>query len=81
MVVVIGVLAYLYVSAGTSILSTWHLAASNRARVASMERQNGQLRASLARLHEPNTVVQEARQLGMARSDEVPFFTNGLPNN
>jgi hypothetical protein len=81
MVVVIGVLLYLYVHAGTSILSTWHLATSNRARVAAMERQNRQLRATLARLHQPNTIVQEGHQLGMARNGEVPFFTNGLPND
>jgi len=75
------VLAYLYISAGTRIFSTWRLASSNRAKVAAMELQNRQLRGSLARLHQPNTIIQEGRSLGMARSGEVPFFTNGLPNN
>jgi cell division protein FtsB len=81
MVVVIGVLAYLYISAGTRILSTWHLAASNRAKVAAMERQNRELKASLARLRQPNTIVQEGRRFGMVKSGEVPFFTDGLPRN
>jgi cell division protein FtsB len=81
MVAVIGVLAYLYISAGTRIFSTWRLASTNRAKVAQMERQNRQLKASLARLHQPNTIIQEGRKLGMAKSGEVPFFTDGLPRN
>lgn len=81
MLIVVCVLVYLYISAGSSILSTWHLAASNRSRVASMEAQNRQLRNVLSRLHQPNTIVEEGRRLGLQRSGEVSFFETGLPNN
>ncbi len=81
MLVVVGVLVYLYVSAGASIVSTWRLAASNRARVASMERQNHELRDALSRLRQPNTIVEEGRRLGMVKGGEVGFFETGLPNN
>jgi cell division protein FtsB len=81
MLVVVGVLAYLYLSAGASIVSTWRSAAAHRAQVAAMERQNRQLRGQLARLHQPNTIVEAGRRLGMTRSGEVGFFETGLPNN
>ncbi len=81
MLAVVGVLVYLYVSAGASIVSTWRLAASNRAHVASLQRQNRQLRDALTQLHRPNTIIEEGRGLGMVRSGEVGFFETGLPNN
>jgi cell division protein FtsB len=81
MLFVVGVLVYLYVSAGASIVSTWRLAAANRARVASMEHESRQLRDALTQLHQPNTILAEGRRLGMVRSGEVGFFETGLPNN
>jgi cell division protein FtsL len=81
MLIVICVLVYLYVSAGTSILSTWRSAASYRSQVAAMERQNRQLNGELTQLARPQTVVEQGRALGLARSTEVPFFTTGLPGN
>lgn len=81
MLVVVGVLLYLYVSAGASIVSTWRLAASHRAQVASMERQNRELSRQLVQLRQPNTIVEEGRRLGMTRSGEVGFFETGLPSN
>ncbi len=81
MLVVVGVLVYLYISAGASIVSTWRAAASHRSQVASMESQNRELRSELARLHQPNTIIEEGRRLGMTRSGEVGFFETGLPSN
>ena len=81
MLVVVGVLVYLYVSAGASIVSTWRSASSHRAQVAAMERENHELRDALARLHQPNMIVEAGRKLGMTRSNEQGFFETGLPNN
>jgi len=49
--------------------------------VAAMERENRQLHAQLARLHQQSTIIEQARLLGMVRSGEQGFFTTGLPNN
>ena len=81
MLVVVAVLVYLYVSAGASIVSTWRAASTHRARVATMERQNRELRDALTRLRQPSTIIEEGRRLGMTRAGEVGFFETNLPNN
>jgi len=81
LLVVVGVLIYLYVSAGASIVSTWRAAASGRSQVAAMERENRQLQNELRQLGQPTTILEEGRLLGMVRPGEVGFFDTRLPNN
>jgi hypothetical protein len=74
-------LVYLYVSAGVSLLSTWHEARRNAAQVGRLERENRLLLAEHAALGSPSTLVAEARRLGMMRRGEQPYVILGLPNN
>jgi hypothetical protein len=78
---VLGVLVYLYLSAGISLLSTLHEAGRNRAQLAQLERQNTQLRAEHSALGRRSTLVAEARQLGMMRKGEQQYIVRGLPKN
>ncbi len=81
MLVVLAVLAYLYLSAGIHMYSTWGQARHDRATVAAMEREH----ASLVRQHEAlgrqGTVEGEARGLGMKKAGERQYIVPGLPSN
>jgi cell division protein FtsB len=81
MLCVLVALAYLYLSAGVHLLSTWHEARGASAKVASMERENRLLRNQHEALGRPGTVEAEARRLGMMKQGERPYIISGLPNN
>jgi cell division protein FtsB len=78
---VMGALVYLSLSAGLSLLSTWHEARRNSAQVVLLERQERQLRAQHAALGSRSALVAEARRLGMSRPGEVQYVVQGLPDN
>ena len=81
MLCVLVVLAYLYLSAGIHLLSTWHEAHSDSAKVAMMKRENKLLQAQHEALGRGGTVEAEARRLGMMKPNERPYIISGLPNN
>jgi hypothetical protein len=74
-------LAYLYLSAGIRIYSTWRQARGDSAQLVKLEREH----TLLARQHESlarrGTVEEEARRLGMMRAGEQSYVVTGLPNN
>ncbi len=78
---VVVVLAYLYLSAGVHMLTTWRAARSASSKVVAMEREH----ALLVRQHEGlgrrGTLEAEARRLGMMRKGEQPYIVSGLPND
>jgi len=78
---VMAVLLYLYISAGAAILSTWRAAGVDRAQVRALTDQYDSLRAQRAALGRSNTVIDEARRLGMLRPGEQAFVVTGLPDN
>ena len=81
MLCVLVVLAYLYLSAGVHLLSTWHEARSERSKVATMEREHGTLQRQHEALGSAGAVEAQARKLGMMRHDERPYIVNNLPND
>jgi uncharacterized membrane-anchored protein len=81
MLCVLGVLLYLYLSAGLTLLSTWKEARADSAQVVALERQHAVLEAQRAALNGPGTLVQEARRLGMMRPGEQTYVITGLPSN
>ena len=74
-------LAYLYLSAGIHMLSTWSQAHHDSATVAAMERENKLLKRQHEVLARRGTQEQEARQLGMMKRGEQTYIVSGLPNN
>jgi cell division protein FtsL len=81
MLCVLVVLAYLYLSAGVHLLSTWHQAHAASAKVAAMQREHNTLQRQHEALSSPGAVEAQARKLGMMRHDERPYIISGLPND
>jgi cell division protein FtsB len=81
MLCVLGALFYLYISAGVSLLSTWQQSRSLNANVATLSRENRQLRLQHAALSSPGMVEAQARQLGMKFPGERAYIVTGLPND
>jgi cell division protein FtsL len=74
-------LAYLYLSAGIRIYSTWRQAHSDSAQLATLEHEHVLLRHQHESLGRRGTVEEEARRLGMMHADEQTYVVTGLPRN
>jgi len=81
MLCVLVALAYLYLSAGIHLLSTWREARSDSAKVTTMQREHRRLQDQHDALGRLGTVEAEARRLGMMKPGERPYIVSGLPNN
>jgi hypothetical protein len=81
MLFVLGVLVYLYLSAGIHMLSTWKQARSDSATVTTMERENRLLERQHETLKRRGTQEEEARRRGMMKSGEQAYIVSGLPGN
>jgi hypothetical protein len=81
MLMVAGVLLYLYLSAGIRMFSTWGQSRHDRAAVATMEREHRTLVRQREALGRQGTVEAEARRLGMKKLGERQYIVPGLPAN
>ena len=81
MLAVMVALAYLYLSAGVRMFSTWQQARHDQAAVRVMEAEHLRLTAQHQLLSDPETVEGEARRLGMARNGERQYVLSGLPGD
>jgi cell division protein FtsB len=78
---VLVVLAYLYLSAGVHIFSTWRQAHRDDATVATMAREHKLLSRQHESLGKQSTLEAEARRLGMVKQGERPYIVSGLPSD
>jgi cell division protein FtsB len=74
-------LAYLYLSAGVHMFSTWRQSHRDSATVATMEREYKTLSREHESLGKQATLEAEARRLGMVKKGERPYVVSGLPND
>ncbi len=74
-------LAYLYLSAGIRIYSTWRQARGDRAQLATLEHEHVLLQQQHESLARRGTVEEEARRLGMMHSGEQSYVVTHLPRN
>jgi cell division protein FtsB len=81
MVGVFVVLAYLYLSAGTRMLSTWDQSRSDRRAVAALQREHTALVQEHESLGRQGTIEGEARRLGMMKKGEQQYIVTGLPRD
>jgi len=81
MLFVAAALAYLYLSAGIHMLSTWRQSHSDNATVATLRRENALLKSQHEALGRQGTMEEEARRLGMMKKGEQSYVVTGLPNN
>jgi hypothetical protein len=81
MLLVLGALTYLYLSAGIHMLSTWRQARRDGAAVVAMRREHTLLVREREDLGRRGTVETEARGLNMMKKGEQPYIVSGLPND
>ena len=81
MLCVLAVLAYLYLSAGAHMLSTWRQSRRDSAAVALLQQEHTRLVRQHNSLSLPGTLEAEARRLGMMRRYEQPYIVSGLPSD
>jgi hypothetical protein len=81
MLCVMAGLAYLYLSAGVRLLSSWRESKHDSAQVRTLEGANRALRQQHTTLASPSTVQEEARRLGMIHQGEQSYIVSGLPAN
>lgn len=81
MLFVLVAIAYLYLSAGLSLLSTWRESRRDNAQVLMLERQNVVLAHQHAALIGGGALQAQARKLGMIRTGEQAYLVSGLPPN
>ncbi len=81
MLCVAAALAYLYLSAGIHMLSTWRQARGDRATVAALRRENTLLKRQHEALGRQGTKEEEARRLGLMKRGEQSYVVSGLPGN
>ncbi len=81
MLCVAAALAYLYLSAGIRMLSTWRQARTDSATVIALKHEKGLLKRQHEALGRRETTEEEARRLGMMKRGEQSYIVSGLPNN
>jgi cell division protein FtsL len=81
MLVVLVVLAYLYLSAGLHMYSTWGQSRHDKASVATMEREHRVLARQHEALGRQGSVEAQARRLGMKKDNEQQYVVSGLPDD
>lgn len=69
----------LYVGPARSYFTTRGQAATKRAEVEQLKRENARLRARRDALRNPKALEREARRLGMVRPGERAYVVRGLP--
>jgi hypothetical protein len=74
-------IAYLYLSAGLSLLSAWRESSRDSAQVSLLERQHDVLAHQHAALLSSGAQQAQARKLGMIRPGEQAYLVTGLPSN
>jgi hypothetical protein len=74
-------LVYLYLSAGLRMLSTVGQARHDSAAVVALEHENVQLSRQHEALMRRGTLEDEARGLGMTKSNERQYLISGLPSD
>jgi len=81
MLFVLVALAYLYLSAGVRMFSTWRQSRHDSSLVSNMQREHRSLVSKHNALSSQGSLEAEARQLGMMRHGEQPYVVNHLPAN
>lgn len=74
-------LAYLYLSAGVHMLSTWRQSRHDSAVVSTLRHEHALLLRQHETLSKQSTLEAEARQLGMMKKNEQPYLVGSLPND
>jgi cell division protein FtsB len=81
LLVVLAFILLLYIGPVRSYYSTWNEAKVRNAQLQQVEAENARLKARKQALSKPDTLLQEARKLGMLRPGEREFVIGRLPKD
>jgi cell division protein FtsB len=81
MLVVLGLVAYLGVKGMLTLLSTRSQAEQQQAIVRTLARENRHLEQLQKSLTQPETIMRDARALGMVKAGERSYSVTGLPGD
>jgi cell division protein FtsB len=81
MLVVFGLVGWIGLKAGLALYAARSQAAQESSLVSSLKSQHRQLLAQQKALHQPSTIMRDARQLGMVRSGERSYVVVGLSSH
>ena len=79
LLLVLGLVIYLYIGPTRTWLSTWSEARQKREEVAALRAQNERLRSRRDELRRASALEREARRLGMVKAGERAYIVEGLP--
>ena len=78
LIVVLGLVLYLYIGPALTWVSTYKEAGRKRAEVAALKAENKRLRDRRRYLRDPASLEREARRLGMVKAGEKSYVIEGL---
>ena len=81
LLLVLGTLVYLYLSAGESLLSTLRQAKQDNATVSALSREYRTLNREHLNSTSQAALEEQARRLGMIKPGGQPYIVSGLPAN
>jgi cell division protein FtsB len=81
MMLVFGLVGWIGLKAGLALVDARGQASQETSLVSSLQTQHRQLVAQEKALHQPATIMREARQLGMVRAGERSYVVVGLSNH
>jgi cell division protein FtsB len=79
LILVLGLVLYLYVGPAAKWVSTYQEAGRKRAAVAALKAENERLRERRKELKDPAALEREARRLGMVKAGEKSYVIEDLP--
>jgi cell division protein FtsB len=78
LIVVLGLVLYLYIGPAANWVSAYREAARKRAEVAALKVENQRLRERRRELRDPAALEREARRLGMVKAGEKAYVIEGV---
>jgi cell division protein FtsB len=81
MLIVVGLVGWIGLKAGLALVAARSQASQETSLVSSLQKQHRQLVAQEQALHQPATIMRDARQLGMVRAGERSYVVTGLSNH
>ena len=78
LIVVLGLVLYLYVGPAATWVSTYQEAKRKRAEVAALKAENRRLLDRRKGLRDPASLEREARRLGMVKAGEKSYVVQGV---
>lgn len=79
LLVVLALILASFIGPAAKYVEAWKLSHQTRSELVQLQTEHKQLKHRLKQLHNPGSIEQEARKIGMARPGEKVYVVKGLP--